>query len=227
MTSAGPSSQAAFIQSCKSEYAGSAATRKEALTNAVALIWKYYYAELAIPESPSKSPLRNAYEELQRNDYCLRMGSVNLSKDMELPFNSNVVFLMYYKNTITNFAKVYADYLVRTKQEFQAHGFTGVEFLTEMDRMDRAVLIKKLEDLEEKVTARFPDKTNLKQYATRIYLIETINDLNAVVFPDAKHLDLTWIDPRSEKWGSFEYFANFVEGQSKAYARAQANQAKK
>ncbi|MBK9323947.1 MAG: hypothetical protein IPM97_13560 [Bdellovibrionaceae bacterium] len=201
----GAMTQEQFIRSCADS------SRKEVLKNSIQLIWDYYWNRIGpIPENTSKSELREAYENLQRNSYCIKMGAVDLSKHFgEVPSPSNVIRLIFYKNIIRNFSRLYAEHLSYTEKELAAHGISNLGFLTEIDQTDRGEVMSKIQEAHRQIADKYKSKTNPEARAKFLYLNGILDDIEEVVYPNGQYVPLRWIDPVSNEFTDFSFFSQF------------------
>lgn len=216
ITKDGASKQQNFIDDCRLP------ERKESLRRAIGLIWNYYWNQIGpIPEDTSHGPLRQAYRELQRGNFCLRMGAVKIT-DFEIPSLPNTVRLIFYKNVIGNFARFHAADLQIAQQELQTNGITDVAYLSQLDQIERGILMKKLEQTHEQIKALYARQTDPEKKALNIYLNSMIDDIEEVVYPNEEFIPLTWIDATSQQTTSFIVLGNFKAAKTAARKKAGA-----
>jgi len=213
---AGAISQEQFVRSCSEE------SRKEALKKSIQLIWDYYWNRVGpLPDNTAKSDLRSAYEDLQRNNFCFKMGAVDLSKHFgEVPVPSNVVRLIFYKTVIKNFAHLYANHLSYAEKELAAHGITQLEFLPYIDQVERGEVMRRLEEAHRQVAEKYKSKTSPQARANYIYLNGVLDDIEEVVYPNGEYIPLRWIEPNSTDWASLSHFSQFEKAKAAANEKA-------
>jgi hypothetical protein len=212
----GFSTQANFINACSNS------ARRAGLSQAIATYWKYYSGEAGpIPDDTSKGPLRQSYQAFQREDFCLRMGAIDLKKEFDqIPLAANVVRLVYYKNIIRNFSRIYAPYLQYAQKELQAYGYKDVAFLTQMDQMDRSLVLEKIEAINEQTETLFKSKSDFNSKVNAIYFDAMTDDIEQVVYPSDEYVPPSWIEPNAKDYSKFTVFANFAEARKKAQGKA-------
>jgi hypothetical protein len=189
-TKDGYSEVSTFLAKCQAE-AGRAG-----IVDAVTTIWKYYWNEIGpLPEATNKGPLREAYLQLQKNTFCIQMGSVELHKDIDIPPLSNVIRLIYYKNVVQNFARIYSAQLEFAKKEMDAIGLTSTEFLTQLAQTERGEAMKKAEALHKGIKKIFPNfKTDSDERGQYLYFNSMINDIESVLYPSDDYVPQSWIE---------------------------------
>lgn len=215
-TKDGSSEVDSFIASCQN------AESKQAILDAVLLVWKYYWNEVGpLPEETGKGPLREAYRHLQRNNFCLQMGVVELNQVQEIPALSTVIRLIFYKNVVNNFARLYANALLTVQKEFAALGIQNTEFLTQLEQTERGLLMEKLSGLHKSVKKALPGFTSdPEQRAKYLYYYRMINDIEAVIYPSEDFIPQSWIDPISQERTRFRVLNNFEKGKASARKKA-------
>jgi len=215
LTKDGISTQANFIESCQSD------TARDNLDNAVKLIWKYYWNEAGpIPDDTSKGPLRQAYRQLQRNNFCINMGVVKLNNVDEIPPLPTVIRLIFYKNVMHNFTRVYAAQLAYAKQELQGAGLQDVDFIAQMEQTDRGTLIKKFENMHKYIKDNFYSDVNIDKRTNYIYFSTMVDDFESVVFPSEDYVPQSWIETASSEKAWFPVLNDFAKAKSQSRAKA-------
>lgn len=206
-----------FIESCQSPES------RERLLQSVLLVWKYYWNEIGpLPEETGKGPLREAYRHLQRNDFCVQMGAVQLSQVEEIPPVSTVIRLIYYKHIVQNFARVYGTALQYAQSEMNSLGLTDIEFITKLPQTERGVAIKNLERLHKELKKVLPGyKSDVEQRSRYLYFNSMINDIESVIYPSEDYVPQSWIDPSAKERAWFPVLNDFTKAQARFQKKAQ------
>lgn len=205
-----------FIESCQSEES------KKSILQTVLLVWKYYWNEVGpLPEDTGKGPLREAYRLLQRNNFCLQMGAVELYQVGEIPPLSTVNRLIYYKNVVKNFSRIYMTQLAFAKKELESLGLQEGGFLTQLEQTERSPAIKKLQDYHKSLKIIFPNfQSNLEQRANYLYFYRMLNDIEAVIYPSEDYVPQSWIEPDATEMSWFRVLNDFAKGKAEAHKKA-------
>ncbi len=205
-----------FIESCQSE------ENKKNILQSVLLVWKYYWSEISpLPEDTGKSPLRETYRQLQRNNFCLQMGAVQLYQVGEIPPLSTVIRLIYYRNIVKNFSHIYASQLAFAKKELESIGIKDADLITQLDQTVRDSAIKKLEELHKSLKQIFPQfQSDLDQRANYLYFNRMLNDIEAVIYPSEDYIPQSWIEPGATKMSWFRVLNDFNKGKANTRKKA-------
>lgn len=205
-----------FVASCQDE------SSRQDLLQSVLLVWKYYWNEIGpLPVDTAKSPLREAYRNLQRNNFCIQMGVVELNQVQEIPPLSTVIRLIYYKNVIQNFARLHAPAVEFAKSELESIGLTDLEFLTQLPKIERGDAMKRLDGVHKSLKKIFPDfKSDVEQRANYLYFNAMINDIESVIYPSEEFVPQTWIDSNSSEKSRFPILNDFVKGKERMRKKA-------
>ncbi|MGZ3746413.1 MAG: hypothetical protein ACXWRE_03625 [Pseudobdellovibrionaceae bacterium] len=205
-----------FIEACQSEESN------KGLLEAVLLVWKYYWNEIGpLPEDPGKGPLREAYRHLQKNNFCLQMAAVNLYQVEEIPPLSTVIRLLYYKNVVKNFSRIYASQLDYAKRELEALGLQNVGFLTQLEQTERGAAIQKLQEFHDSLKSTFPlYQSDIEQRASYLYYYRMLEDVEGVIYPSEEDVPQSWIEPNATERAWFRVLDDFTKGKENARKKA-------
>ena len=205
----GWSNQDTYLKSCDDE------ARKQRLANSIRTIWDHYRAKRGpVPEDTAKGELRLAYQDLQRYNFCTSMGAVKFPQFKEIPESSFTIRLIFYKNVLKNFMRQHSEHLALASKDLRSAGFKDTEFLIDFGQLDRASLIKKLDNLMEQSEIIFPEGLSGAMKEKEIYYYNLIRDLQMVVFTDAEAIPVDWIDPISSAKASFNVFGKFSKSKA-------------
>ena len=213
----GYSEVGSFITSCQDQ------SSRENILQAVLLSWKYYWNQAGpIPDEPGKGPLREAYRQLQRNNFCLQMGAVELRQVEEILSQSRIIRLIYFKNVMQNFARIYGAQLEFANKEMKAIGIEDGDFITQLPQIERGELIKKLEDLNKAIKKALPNfKTDADEKAQYLYFCYILNDIGRIVFPDDEYpTPQSWIDPGATEQSHFQVLNDFNKAKERTRKKA-------
>lgn len=205
-----------FLESCQSEES------KKSILQAVLLVWKYYWNEVGpIPEDPGKSPLREAYRQLQRNNFCLQMGAVQFHQVGEIPPLSTVIRLIHYKNVVKNFNRLYAPALSRAQKELQTLGFENVDLITQLEQTERGLAMKKFEEMHKSLKSFFPKfQSDPEERTNYLYFNRMLNDFESVLYPSEDYIPQSWIEPNASAMSWFMILNDFSKGKDNARKKA-------
>jgi len=217
-TKEGHSEVNSFIAKCQAE------TGRKGIVDSVSTFWKYYWNEVGpLPEETGKGPLREAYLQLQKNTFCIQMGSVELNKGVDIPSLSTVIRLIYFKNVIQNFARIYSAQLEFAKKEMEAIGLPSVEFITQLPQTERGEAMKNLELLHKGIKKIFPNfKSDVAERGQYLYFNSMINDIESVIYPSAEYVPQSWIELDTKEISRFSILNDFTKGKNRALKKAQS-----
>jgi hypothetical protein len=207
-----------FIRNCQ------APRTYKVLTESVQLINKYNEGLLPIPDSTYESPLRDAYQKLQEYNYCLQMKAIKRPPGEDFIPVDNVVRLIFYKNIMANFARLYAKPLQYISQKLASKGIEHAEVYTHLADVDRSTLISLHNDIYNQINNNLGSDENLQTeqgLADMLYLRKLIEEVRAVIYPSEEFVPEAWKDPGAVYGsGTFKILGHFPDAWAAANSEA-------
>jgi hypothetical protein len=165
------------------------------MSETMPLVLQYDDGLLPIPVNTSESPLRSAYHRLQEFNYCWQLNLVPESiAKRAIPIDS-VVSLIFYRNIVTNFARLYASQLRGVSERLAKYGIEHADIYTRLPQIERGELIKLHDDVNKQIIKKFSvngEPQSETDEAKMIYLQNLIKEITYVIHPNEDFVPEEW-----------------------------------